>query len=125
MKNKILANIIVSFIVFIPIIVLSEDIKIVNCTGPDDCNLSKLIDMGNGFQKWLLSIVAILAAVGFSITGIRALVYPGRVDVKEETKKNVQRIAIGLAIFLLAYKAIEIIVKELVNEETNALRFLK
>lgn len=125
MKNRILANIIVLFFVSIPVIVFSENIKIVNCTGPDDCNLSKLIEMGGGFQDWLLSIVAILAAVAFSITGIKALVNPGNVDVKKETQKNVQRIAIGLAIFLLAYKVVEIIIKELVNSETNALRFLK
>lgn len=125
MKNKILANIIVSFFVSIPVIVFSEDITIVNCTGPDDCDLSKLVSMGNNFQGWLIGIVAVLAAIAFSWTGIRALLYPGSVDVKKETINNIKRIGIGLAIFLLAFTVVEIIVKELVNEDTNALRFLK
>ncbi len=125
MKNKILANIIVSFLISIPVMVFSEDIKIVSCDGPDDCDLSKLIEMGNGFQGWLIGIVAVLAALAFSWTGIRALVFPDKVNVKEETKKNIQHIAIGLAIFLLAFTVVEIIIKELVNKDTNALRFLE
>jgi hypothetical protein len=125
MINRILANIIALFFISIPVIVFSEEITIVPCGGPDDCNLSKLVDLGNDFQSWLIGIVATLAAIGFAYVGARALMFPGSVDVKKETISNIKRIGIGLAIFLLAFTVIEAIVKELVNEDTNALRFLK
>lgn len=125
MKNKILTNIIVSLFVFIPMIVLSENIEIVNCDGPSDCNLAKLTDMGGDFQTLLLSIAASLAAVGFAITGVRGLMYPDNVDIKKETMNTIKHISIGLCIFLLAFTVIKTIVKELVSSDINALRFLE
>ncbi len=125
MKKKILAHIIVSFLVSIPVIVLSEDITIVKCSGPDDCDLSDLVSLGSGFQKFLFGIAASLAAVAFAIIGVRGLMHPDSVDVKKEVMNTVKNISIGLGIFLLAFSVVKIIIKELVSPSINALRFLQ
>jgi len=125
MKNKILANIIVLFIISIPIVALSEDVTIVNCSGPDDCDLSSLLNMGGDFQTLLKDFVVSLAAVGFAIIGVKGLTHPDSVDVKKEITDTLKNILIGLGIFLLAFSAIKIIINELVNPEIDALRFLQ
>ena len=117
MKNKkkiLLAMLLVfllgAFFIF-PTVQAANGVTIPTDTGLSSKTIAEILTT---FLKWLLTIVGIIAVIGFVISGIQYIVASGNDKVIESAKKNMMYSLIGITVALASYiivKAIDSILK--------------
>lgn len=117
------------FVIILAIILLpkvSFAAGLIPCDGVTvPCDFKAFAQLINGIINWFLGISVSVAAITFAYAGAQMLFNPDEPKKLEDAKAMFKKTIIGMIIILGAWLIINTIVGALVNESTNALRFLK
>lgn len=124
MKNKIFIKILCFVLVsFLPIISFAA---LITCDGVNTkCDFDALVSIVDGIINWILSISVAVASLSFAYAGGMMLLFPTDPGKRKDAKEIFKKTVVGLLIILSAWLVITSVVKTLVGDEGDALRFLK
>jgi hypothetical protein len=110
-------------VIFLPIVSFAA---LITCDGVDKkCDFDALISIVDGIIVWILSISVSVAALSFAYAGGMMLLFPTDPGKRKDAKEIFKKTIIGLLIILSAWLVITSVIKTLVGDSGDALRFLK
>lgn len=115
-----------SLSLFLPLISFAEFKGLVQCDGINTaCNITTAIATFNKIVNWILDISVSVAAISFAYAGGEMLVFPTDPGKRKDAKEIFKKTVIGLLIILSSWLVVTAVVKTLVGDSGDALRFLK
>lgn len=79
---------------------------LVPCEGTE-CNICHLVIMANRVMNFLAAVFSVLAAIVFSIAGVKFVVSMGNPAAKDAARRILVNTAVGLTIVLIAWVLID------------------
>jgi D-alanyl-D-alanine carboxypeptidase/Type IV secretion system pilin len=86
------------------------------CSGPD-CTSCNVVDMLNGFIKWIIGFMLILCAVLVTVAGVRLVTSGGNSHTLDEAKGMLTNAIIGLIIIMAAWLMIDTLMRALIGPD--------
>ena len=112
--------------IFLPLVSLSAPQGLVQCDGITiPCDFDKAVDTINKIVVWILDISVSVAAISFAYAGGQMIFYSTDPGKRKEAKEIFKKTVIGLLIILSSYLVVKAVVSTLVNDSSDALRYLK
>ena len=90
--------------------------QLAGCSGPD-CTACNVVDMLNGFIKWLIGIMFVLCAALLTVAGVRLVTSGGNSHTLDEAKGMFTNAIIGMLIILAAWMIIDTVMRALVGND--------
>ncbi len=86
------------------------------CSGPD-CTSCNVVDMLNGFIKWIIGFMFLLCAVLMTVAGVRLVTSGGNSHTLDEAKGMLSNAIIGMIIILAAWLMVDTVMRALVGPD--------
>jgi hypothetical protein len=86
------------------------------CSGPD-CTACNVVDMLNGFIKWIIGFMFLLCAVLITVAGVRLVTSGGNSHTLDEAKGMFTNAIIGMIIILAAWLIVDTVIRGLVGQD--------
>ncbi len=105
---KYILTVAICAVFLLPMTVSAQAGGLVPCSGPD-CNTCHVVALANNVMNWLITFLAVVAVIGFVISGFQMVTSGGSEDGWKSAKTRFTNVVIGIVLVLASWLIVDTI----------------